>query len=72
MHNLYYLDLAYEVLPDEVYENIVFDNIRITYKKEIKLGEKIKCKYSFFNNKHVVVIVNEDDSIIYSIIELYN
>ena len=37
MHNLYYLDLAYEAMPEEVYEKRPFDNVRITYKKEIKL-----------------------------------
>ncbi len=40
MHNLYYLDLAYEALPDEIYNKRPFDYVRITYKKEIKLGEK--------------------------------
>lgn len=37
MHNLYYLDLAYEAMPEEVYEKRPFDKVRITYKKEIKL-----------------------------------
>lgn len=37
MHNLYYLDLAYEAMPEEVYEQRPFDNVRINYKKEIKL-----------------------------------
>ena len=37
MHNLYYLDLAYEALPEEVYNTNIFDNVRIMYKKEIKL-----------------------------------
>ena len=27
MHNLYYLDLAYEALPKEVYENVCFDDV---------------------------------------------
>ena len=37
MHNLYYLDLAYEALPEDVYNTNIFDNVRIMYKKEIKL-----------------------------------
>lgn len=37
MHNLYYLDLAYEAMPEEVFEKRPFNNVRITYKKEIKL-----------------------------------
>ena len=32
MHNLYYLDLAYEVLPEDVYNKRPFDNVRIQYK----------------------------------------
>lgn len=42
MHNLYYLDLAYEALPEDVYEKRPFDNVRITYKKEIKLRRHIE------------------------------
>lgn len=56
MHNLYHFDLAYEVLPDELYDNSIFDNFRITYKKEIKLGETVTCKYSSLEDKNVVVI----------------
>lgn len=40
MHNLYYLDLAYEALPEEIYQLRPFDHVRITYKKEIKLRSK--------------------------------
>lgn len=42
MHNLYYLDLAYEALPEEIYHKRPFNHVRITYKKEIKLR-----RYSF-------------------------
>lgn len=70
MHNLYYLDLAYEAMPENVYEKRPFDKIRIMYKKEIKLGEIVKCKYSFENNKHKVAIVSEDEKILHAIIEL--
>ncbi len=72
MHNLYYLDIAYEALPEEVYKNRPYNNIKITYKKEVKLGEKLKCKYALHDNKHIVVIYNQDESIIHTIIELYN
>lgn len=71
MHNLYYLDLAYEALPDEVYKKRPFDNIRIMYKKEIKLGETVKCKYSQCENRNVVAIESEDEKILHSIIEVW-
>lgn len=72
MHNLYYLDLAYEVLPEEVYAQRPFDNIRITYKKEIKLGDTINCKYKKQDNKNIVVITDEEDKIVHAIISLEN
>lgn len=70
MHNTYYLNLAYEVLPEEVYNERPYDSFRITYKHEIKLGDTVVCKYAYFNNKHVVVVMNEDGSVVNSIIEL--
>ena len=70
MHNLYYLDLAYEALPEEEFDKRPFDNIRITYKKEIKLGDTIKCKYKKQDNKNIIVITDEDENIVHSVISL--
>lgn len=70
MHNLYHFELAYEVLPDDIYENNIFDNFRITYKKELKLGEQVKCQYSFNNDKHVIYLSNSDNNM-NSIIQLW-
>lgn len=70
MHNLYYLDLAYEALPDEIYNKRPFDFVRITYKKEIKLGEKVNCKYVEQDGKYVIVIKSEDETVIHAIVEL--
>lgn len=70
MHNLYYLDLAYDALPEEIYEQRPFDNIRIMYKKEVKLGETVKCKYTKIGDKNIVVIKSKDDKVLHSIIEL--
>jgi medium-chain acyl-[acyl-carrier-protein] hydrolase len=71
MHNLYYLDLAYEALPEDVYEQRVFDNIRITYKKEIKLGDTVICYYTKKEDSHIIVIKNKDSDILHAVIELY-
>ena len=68
MHNIYYLDLAYEVLPEDVYEKRPFNEIRITYKHEIVLGDKIECKYSYYNGSHVVIL--EKDNRVCAIITL--
>lgn len=70
MHNLYYLDVAYEALPEEIYNRRPFDEVRIQYKKEIKLGEKLKCKYANAEDKYIVVIYSENEKIIHAIIEL--
>lgn len=73
MHNLYYLDLAYEALPDDVYEKErPFSNVRIVYKKEITLGDTVDCKYTKKDNKHIVLINSKDDKKTHAVIELSN
>lgn len=70
MHNLNYLELANEALPEGVYNEQELNNVRINYKKEIKLGETVKCKYGFENNAHIVVIKSMNEKIIHAIIKL--
>jgi medium-chain acyl-[acyl-carrier-protein] hydrolase len=70
MHNLYYLDLAYEALPEDIYLNEEMNNVRINYKHELKLGDTVKCLYSYENNKHIVAVKSEDESKLYAIVEL--
>lgn len=69
VHNLSYLDMAYEILPAEVYKNTIFDNVRIIYKKEIVYGEKVTCYYTKDNNKHVITVKSKDK--LNAVIELY-
>ncbi|MBQ8496900.1 MAG: hypothetical protein IJ489_05515 [Clostridia bacterium] len=55
LHNLCYLDIALEMIPDEIYHERDFKDIRITYRKEIKSDEKdIVCKYREDNGTHTV------------------
>ena len=70
MHNLNYIELANEALPEDVYRGALFKDVRITYKKEIKLGEIVKCKYAFANNKHIVAIKSDDEKILHALIEM--
>ena len=70
LHNTLYLSYAYEVLPDEVYEKEVFDYIRINYKKEIKLGDTIICKYARKEEKHIIEIYNKTKDVLSAMIEL--
>ena len=70
MHNLNYIELANEALPEDVYRGALFNDVRITYKKEIKYGDIVKCKYAFKDDKHIVVIKSQDETIVHAIIEL--
>lgn len=71
MHNLNYLDLAYETLPEDIYFNTEFNNIEIMYKKAIKLGDTSKCLYSFNNDKHTIVIKSLDEKDLHCIVNLW-
>ncbi len=70
MHNLYYLDMAYEALPKEVYENNVFNTFEISYKRQIKLHNTVKCYYSFEEDTHKIIIKSLDNKTIHAIISL--
>lgn len=70
VHNVTYMDIAYEVLPDEVYDNIDCNSFEIMYKKETKLGETIKCFYSKVDNSHYIVMKTEDEKAVHCIIKL--
>ena len=71
VHNLNYLDFAYDALPREVYENNSFDNIEIMYKNGAKLYEKLKCFYSKVNREHFVTIKSQDEKILHAIVKLF-
>ncbi len=71
MHNLYYLHLAYESLPDAEYNKRPFNHVRIQYKNQIKLGETVKCKYAKEREENVVVIKSEDDKLLHAIVKIY-
>lgn len=71
VNNLHYIDYALETIDEDIFNNTGFNNLEILYKKEIKYKEKINCYYSFENNKHVITIKNEDNSILHAIVKLY-
>lgn len=70
MHNLNYLRVAYEALPKDVYDANEKNNVRIMYKHQILLEDKVKCYYNNIQNKDVITIKSEDDSILHAIVEL--
>ena len=70
MHNLDYLKLAYEVLPENIFFGEELNNVKIMYKHQIFLNQKIKCYYSHEKEKHIITVKSEDDKVLHSIIEL--
>lgn len=70
LHNLNYLKLAYEALPEDVYMGEEKKNLRIMYKHQILFGDKVKCYYNKIDEKDVITIKSEDNSILHAIIEL--
>lgn len=70
MHNLNYLKLAYEVLPENIYLSNEKNEIRIMYKHQILLGDKVKCYYNNIENKDIITIKSKDDNILHAIVEL--
>ena len=70
MHNLNYLQLAYEALPEDVYFGEEKNNVRIMYKHQILLRDRVKCYYINSNGKDIITIKSEDDRVLHSIVEL--
>lgn len=71
MHNLNYLDLAYEALPEDIYLNTEFNNIEIMYKNAILLGDTSKCLYGIKDNKHTISIRSLDEKTLHCIVKLW-
>lgn len=71
VNNIHFLDFVYDTLPDEEFEKGEFKNLRITYKNEIKYGDKVKSFYKKRDEKCVVVLKDEEESKVYAIVELY-
>lgn len=71
MNNIYYMELARMVLPEDVRTNNDFSGFEIMYKKEIKYNDKIRCFVSEDEESHTVTLKNEDLSEVHAIIKLY-
>lgn len=70
VNNLNYIDFALEALPNDVYENTLFQEVEIMYKKQCLYGDKIKCLYlKSENGEHIVTIKSEDLSVLHAIVK---
>lgn len=63
VHNLTYLDYAFETIPADLYKNRNFKNVRISYKMAIFADEKTTCKYACRDNKHIFGIYGNEDAL---------
>lgn len=68
VHNIYYMDIAKEALPEDVYLNDELNSFEIMYKKEIKAGSLVKAYYTYENEEHIVTIKSND--VLHAIIKL--
>ena len=71
VHNLNYVDFAYEILPFDVYIGDELNNLEITYKKEIKYGETIKSFLYHDKGVYTIVIRSEDEKLVHCVVKLY-
>lgn len=74
MHNLYYLDYGFEVVPDDVRKNIVNGTLNcfeIMYKKGAKLQDIVDCSYTAINSEHFVTMKSNKDDSLHCILKFY-
>lgn len=71
VNNVAYLELAYNALPDRVYESFDPKEFEIIYKHAIKCYDEVVLEYTeqeeFFN----VTIKSKDKSVLHSIVRFY-
>lgn len=71
VHNLNYLNIAYELLPEEIFDGDELNNVEIIYKKELKYGDTVKSYLYKEDNSYIIVMKNLDDYTLHSIVKLY-
>lgn len=69
MNNIYYLDIADMVMPDDMKNNMC-NSFEVSYKKEVRYNEKMKCFFSEVDDSKIIVIKNEDLSAVNTVIKL--
>lgn len=69
VNNVIYLELAYDAFPENV--SLDFNNLEIYYKKQIKLGEKVKVLYGKEENVHTVSIRSMDEETLHAVLKFF-
>ncbi len=70
MNNVFYLDLAELMLPEEVYEKGECDEFEIMYRKAIKYGDTVKCLYRETDEAYYITVKSADLSDCHAVIKL--
>ena len=66
-----YLNIAYELLPEDVYDGSELNNVEILYKRELKYGDIVKSYLYEQDDSYIIVLKSEDNTILHSIIKLF-
>lgn len=71
MNNVFYLDLANLMLPEEVYEKYSCNEFEIMYRKAIKYSETVKCLYKETDEAYIISVKSLDLSELFAVIKMY-
>lgn len=62
VNNTVYLSLAYECLPEEIYNNLDYNLVEIMYKSEATLNNEIIAKFSQIDKNCFIVVISDVNS----------
>jgi acyl-ACP thioesterase len=69
VHNLTYLDYAYEIIPTEIFASET-DRLEINYKTQARLGDELTLKYAAVGSDHYVAIINAKTGVLCASVKL--
>ena len=71
LNNAHYVDLANKVISDAYGVDLGDTSFRITYKAQIKEGDRVKCYYLKSDDTYTVVFKSFDDKVVHGGISFY-
>ena len=67
VHNASYIDIAQEVMPEGL-DQVLFDDIEVCYRKEIKPDETVALEFLSDGKTHCVIIKDKADGSVHALI----
>lgn len=64
VNNRVYLDYAREALPQDL-TDMPFREVSVRYRKQLRRGEQIQCRYRCSDDAHMVDICNEEGTVVH-------